>query len=214
MDRPTNSSIQFDSLDRRKSIERAVMHHKRWEEWSSTGKISVRNSTKRTWKSIECKSKIIRCQALKGWMTKEFTPLSTFREFFPVATFMTPGSVGAPIRLMDKRGMMMQVSQRIWPAVKMGGRKRKAAPSWTVEREAIEAAHNWRTLRRQNPTWRASRTRWSKEDSSSRWKDNAQGSELSRRLNSAGDTVFVCDKEEKTGTCWQTWGYNGSTAKL
>ena len=75
-------------------------------------------------------------------MTIEFTPLSTFREFFPVATFMTPGSVGAPIRLMDKRGMMMQVSQRIWPAVKMGGRKRRAAPSWTVEREAIEAAHN------------------------------------------------------------------------
>lgn len=65
---------------------------------------------------------------------------------------MTSGSVGAPIRLMDRRGMMMQESQRTWPVVKMGGRKNSAAISWTVEREAIEAAHNWRTLRKQKPT--------------------------------------------------------------
>lgn len=70
------------------------------------------------------------------------TSLSIFREFFPVAAVIAPGSVGAPINDMDNKGMMMQVSQMTWPAVKIGGRKSMDATSWTADREATEAAHN------------------------------------------------------------------------
>ncbi len=85
---------------------------------------------------------------------------------------------------------------------------------WRTDKEATEEAQSWRTFRRQRPTCRDSRTRCNKDESSSRWKERAQGSELSRRLSSMGEITLVSVTGTETGTCWHTCGYNGSTARL
>ena len=153
---------------------------------------------------------------LCGWIWRvKITSLSTLRMFLPVAMFMTRESVGAPIIEVDRIGTVRQDIHNTWPVVRTGGRNSRAAPSCKVESETLAAAHNCSTLRRQRPTWRDSSTKWSSEEgNSSRWKLSAHGSEFSRRLSSTGDGVPTSATGEHTFTCWQTWGYKGSTAKL
>ena len=100
------------------------------------------------------------------------------------------------------------------PMVNIGGKKKIAAASWMKDNEATDAAHSWRALRRQRPKWRDSKTRWSSEGSSSRWKLRAHGTEFSRRLSSVGERMLVSVTGSHTGTCWHTWGYSGSTPRL
>ena len=65
----------------------------------------------------------------------------------PVATFMTLGSVGAPIKETESNGTVTQANHRTWPVVRIGGKKRKAAISWMRDSDAADAAHSCSTLR-------------------------------------------------------------------
>ena len=73
--------------------------------------------------------------------------------------FITDGSVRTPIHKTDSKEMVMQVNQMIWPIVNNGGKKNKAANNWMTEREAADAAQNWRVLRKHRPTCCDSRTK-------------------------------------------------------